>query len=110
MWGQAGTWLQSWGTGNSRINQAFLVATDIWPLLIQPLLSETLPQRGRAGQSHSLSEVRARKTAASETKLGRGLVTDCVKVGSGQKLKTKDRCAIADRGEQNSDTRDWVAG
>ena len=51
-------WLQSQGTGNSRMQQAFLGAADIRPLLIQPLLRETLPQRGGAGQSCSPSEVR----------------------------------------------------
>ena len=39
----------------------------------------------------------------------RGLVTDNVKAGSGRKLKTKEKCVIAARGEQSSDTRDWVA-
>ena len=34
-------WLQSQGTGNSRIQRAFLGAVSIWPLL-----SETLLQRG----------------------------------------------------------------
>ena len=38
-----------------------------------------------------------------------GLVMDSIKAGSGRKPKTKDRCAIANPGEQNSDTRDWVA-
>ena len=38
------------------------------------------------------------------------LVTDSVKAGSRQKPKTKDGCAIADWGEQDSDTRpgSWV--
>ena len=46
--GQAGTLLQSQSTGNSRVQQAFLGAANIRPLLIQPLLSETLLQKGRA--------------------------------------------------------------
>ena len=29
--GRAGTWLQSQDTGNSRVQQAFLGAADIWP-------------------------------------------------------------------------------
>ena len=33
----------------SRGQQAFLGAADIWPLLIQPLLGETLPQTRWAG-------------------------------------------------------------
>ena len=35
---------------------------------------------------------------------------DSVKAGSGQKLKKKHGCAIADQGEQSSDTRDWAVG
>ena len=41
-WGWAGTWPQSLDIGISRVQQAFLGAADI-----QPLLSETLLQRGR---------------------------------------------------------------
>ena len=53
--GRAGTWLQSRGTGSSRVQQAFLGAAGI-----RPLLGETLPQRGGTGQSRSPSEVRGR--------------------------------------------------
>ena len=42
--GAGGTWPQSWGTGRRRVQQAFLGAANIRPLLIRPLLGETLPQ------------------------------------------------------------------
>ena len=48
----------------------FLGAANIRPLLILPLLSETLPQKHRTGQNLSPSEG-AGETAASETKFGR---------------------------------------
>ena len=46
------------GTGSSRVLWAFLGAADIQPLLIRPLLGETLPQRGGAGQGRGPSGVR----------------------------------------------------
>ena len=52
------------------------------------------------------------KTTACETKqeadAAWGLVMDCVKVGSGLKLKTKEGCVIAHQGERSSDPTDWV--
>ena len=83
----------------------FLVAADIQPVLIRPMLSETLPQRGGTGQSGSPAEVRGRRKQRIRDKTReRGtawsLVTESEKVWSGRKLKTEDRCAIADLGEQ----------
>ena len=51
--GWAGTQPQSLGISSSTVPWTFVGAAGT-----QPLLSETLPQRGRIGQSHSPSEVR----------------------------------------------------
>ena len=71
--GLAGTWPQSQGNGNSRVQRVFLGAADTRPLLIRPLLGETLPQRGRTNRSQpqSFGSKGPGKTAASEAKLGR---------------------------------------
>ena len=67
------------------------------------------------GQSHSPSEVRgwgkqAHLRQNSRERYCWDLATDSEKAGSGRELKSEDGCAIADPGEQSSDTRDWVAG
>ena len=72
---------------------------------IQPLLSETLPQRGGKGQSHSPLEVRGwgkqpHLIKTWERSIAWGLVTESEKAVSGQQLKTEEGCEIADSGEQ----------
>ena len=68
---------------------------------IQPLLSETLPQRGGKGQSHSPLEVKGRgkQPRLRQNSVERyclGLVTENEKLESGQELTTEDGCTIAD--------------
>ena len=62
--GQAGTWPQCRGTGSIRVQQAFLGAAGI-----RPLLGETLPQREQV-KAVSFRSKGPGKTAAYETKLG----------------------------------------
>ena len=109
--GRAGTWPQSRGTGNSRVQRAFLAAADIRPWLARPWLRETLPQTGGAGQSQGPLEVRGR---GKQPHLGQnpgerycwGLVTESGKAGSGRELKPEDGCATAD-GENRPGS--WLA-
>ena len=54
--GRAGAQRQSLGISSSMVLRTFLGAAGT-----QPLLSETLPQRGRTGQSRSPSEIRGQE-------------------------------------------------
>ena len=68
--GLAGTWPQSWGTGSSRVQQAFLSVANIWSLLREIFL--ILYPEGRNGSKlQSFRRKEPGKTATSETKLGR---------------------------------------
>ena len=88
--------------------RTYLGAAGIWPLLGETLWSEwvkaAVPQKQWAGENSHIGD----KTL--ERGITWGLVTDSEKAESKQKLKTKGKCAIADQGEQSSNTRDWVAG
>ena len=63
-------WYLSRGTGSSRVQQMFLGAANIQPLLIWPLFGKTLPQ-GEERIKTAVLRKGPGKTATYETKLGR---------------------------------------